>query len=253
MKGDKRTCEWRCRNMVARLWLILVTVIVAQITGVSRIWIAAAEPAAFRDRNGDGIIHILAFGDSITYGVGDGYEPGEVVVDIESSGGVGGYPSRISEATGVAVSNAGVPGERMLFSGTERFPQLVANSDVDTVLFMEGANDAIHRILGGDYRVALQKVMNVARAEGKHLVVGTLPSPVAFHESLSLYTALYSSIVRELGVLNSVPVADIEQVYAQQCPESDECLLYNIPEGLHPNTAGYDAMAEEFLTVLGAE
>lgn len=214
---------------------------------------AIAEPPALRDRNGDGVVHVLAFGDSITYGVGDGYEPGEDVLDIQSSSGTGGYPVRLSSATGVAISNAGEPGERFLWAGIDRFPELVVNSDVDSVLFMEGANDAIHRITGGEYRVALQRIMNLARAEGKHLVVATLPAPVAFRESLAPYTELYSAIVRELGVINSVPVADIERVFAEQCALADPCPLYNIPEGLHPNTLGYDLMADEFLSVLATE
>lgn len=230
----------------------LATVFVG-LCGLACLRVAKAEPAAFRDRNGDGLIHILAFGDSITYGVGDGYEPGEDVIDLQSSSGSGGYPVRVSTATGIAVSNAGEPGERFLWTGIDRFPELVVNSDVDTVLFMEGANDAIHRITGGEYRLALQRIMNVARAEGKHLIVSTLPAPVAFRESLSLYTELYSAIVRELGIVNSVPIADIERVFAEQCALADPCPLYNIPEGLHPNTLGYDVMANEFLSVLATE
>jgi lysophospholipase L1-like esterase len=240
-------------NISTELPRALIWMISFFVTTVLWTCLAEAQPAGLQDRNGDGIVHILAFGDSITYGVGDGYEPGESVVDIDFSGEIGGYPARISLATGVSVSNAGVPGERMLFTGVYRFPQLIANSDVDTVLFMEGANDAIHRILGNDYRVTLQKIMNVARAEGKYLIVGTLPAPVAFNQYLSLYTSLYSSIMRELAVINSISVADIEQRYAQSCPVPDICELYNIPEGLHPNTLGYDVMAEEFLTVLGTE
>ena len=81
------------------------------------------------------------------------------------------------------------------------------------------------------------------KAEDRQMVLATLPPPVANQQPLSLYTNLYSAIIRELSVTNSVPYADVEQKFITDCPELQSCALYNIPEGLHPNTAGYDAIA----------
>ena len=38
---------------------------------------ASAAEGVLSDTNGDGQIEVLAFGDSITYGIGDGTKPGD--------------------------------------------------------------------------------------------------------------------------------------------------------------------------------
>jgi len=204
----------------------------------------STEAQVLRDVTGDGQVEVLAFGDSITYGVGDGNNPGDYIPEIPESGAPRGYPKRVSATTGLPVSNAGEPGERLIRSGLERFAGLVVGSDVDTIVFMEGVNDAVHQIEGSQYRRAVQRVINVARAEGKSIVLATLPPPTSTRASLALFTNFYSSIVRDLGVINSVPVADVEQQFLSTCADLNTCELYNLPEGLHPNTAGYDAIAE---------
>ncbi len=213
--------------------------------------LSAHAQSPLSDRNGDGQVVVLAFGDSITYGVGDGLAPGSYVEEIPEIGTAKGYPARVSEATGTGVNNAGVPGERLLTDGVYRLPGLVVGSDVDTVIIMEGANDAINRTESREYRIALQRLINVVRAEGRSVVLSTLPPPAASRSSLAPYTSLYSSIVRELGVINSIPYADVEQKFITACPDLDTCSLYNIPEGLHPNTAGYDVISEEMQVALG--
>jgi lysophospholipase L1-like esterase len=206
---------------------------------------AKAQNAGFlADRNGDSSVSVLTFGDSITYGVGDGTNPGDYVEEIEQSGEARGYPQRLSAALSAGVDNGGVPGERFLNDGLIRSTSLIIGSDVDTVVIMEGTNDAIHRIDGRDYRIALQKLINVARAEGKGVVLNTLPPPVAMRAPLALFTTLYSSIIRDLAVVNSVGLADVEQSFRATCPDLDNCQLYNLPEGLHPNSVGYDLIAK---------
>ncbi len=211
----------------------------------------AQEGKLLGDVTGDGSVTVLAFGDSITYGVGDGGNPGDYVETIEDSGEPRGYPKRLSAAISAGVNNAGSPGERFLYDGFARLMSFIIGGDVDTVVFMEGTNDAFHRIEGRDYRIALQRMLNVARAENKNVLLNTLPPPVASNASLALFTTLYSSIMRDLGVLNSVPVADVEQKFRQNCPDLDSCQLYNLPEGLHPNSAGYDAISKVVSEALG--
>lgn len=203
------------------------------------------------DVTGDGSVTVLAFGDSITYGVGDGENPGDYVETIDDAGEPRGYPKRLSAAISAGVNNGGSPGERFLYDGFARLMSFVIGGEVDTIVFMEGANDAFHRVEGRDYRIVLQRMLNVARAEGKNILLNTLPPPVANNASLAVFTTLYSSIIKDLGVLNSVPVADVEQKFRASCPDLDNCQLFNIPEGLHPNTAGYDAISQVVAEALG--
>jgi lysophospholipase L1-like esterase len=215
---------------------------------LGRMEFACGAPLA--DRNGDGVVSILAFGDSITYGVGDDLAAGSYVEEVPELGAARGCPKRLSGLVSAAVSNAGEPGERLTQSGWARLPGLVVGSDVDTVILMEGTNDAIHRTEGAEYRRKVQRLINVVRAEGRSMVLATLPPPVANQQSLSLFTNLYSAIIRELSVVNSLPYADVEQKFISDCPELQSCPLYNIPEGLHPNTTGYDAIADVMRTTL---
>lgn len=225
--------------------LLLCSVMLVPVSG------ALAQGNVLEDVTGDGAITVLAFGDSITYGVGDGSSPGDFVDIIDSAGAPRGYPLRLSSMVAASVENAGLPGEPLLPNGVERFPSLVVGSDVDTVIIMEGTNDAPVRAEARDYHIGLQRLVNVALAEGKGVVINTLPPPTGNHASLAPYTGGYSSIVREIGVLNSVPVADIEAEFVKTCPIIETCQLYNLPEGLHPNTLGYDAITAVIKAALG--
>lgn len=220
--------------------------------GASTLMLVASVGGAFaQELKASGQGHILAFGDSITYGVGDGENPGDYVDEITDAGEPRGYPQRLSASSSGVVSNAGNPGEELLRGGMQRFPDVVVGTDVDMVVFMEGVNDAVQRAEATEYRTAVQRVINVARAEGKTIVLSTLPPPTAIHASLAPYTNLYSAIVRDLAAVNDATVADVEQKFLTTCPDMATCSLYNLPEGLHPNTAGYDAIAEVIKAAVG--
>lgn len=219
--------------------------LIALAAGVGALFMSAhIDDVLAQDSEASGQKHILAFGDSITYGVGDGKNPGAYVEEIVEAGEPRGYPLRLSASSAAVVSNAGNPGEELLRGGMQRFPDLVVGTDVDTVIFMEGANDAVQRAGSTEYRAAVQRLINVTRAEGKTIVLNTLPPPTGLRGSLVPYTNLYSAIIRDLASVNNVALADIERKFATSCPDMTVCSLYNLPEGLHPNTAGYDAIAE---------
>jgi len=239
-----RSCWGSARSFGALCLVVLANLAVITGTLSCAVESAFAQGSAAQDVTGDGQVNILAFGDSITYGVGDGNSSGSYVESIEDSGDPRGYPLRLSSSGSWLVTNAGMPGERLIRAGIERFPDLVVGTDIDTIVFMEGSNDAVQRMEGADYRAAVQRLINVARAEGKQMVLNTVVPPTALHSSLLPYTNLYSSIIRDLGAINDFPVADVELKFMTACPDLPNCTLLNIPEGLHPNTAGYDAMVE---------
>lgn len=193
--------------------------------------VSFAQSSLLVDKNGDGVVSILAFGDSITYGIGD-------------SPRGGGFPARVSTLVGVPVENEGVPGERLLGTGEARFPSELIATTADIVLVTEGANDANERSGITEYRNALQKIINVSRALGREVVLGAPQKPVAEHESLGFFTDSYAQVVRDLAVVNEISVADFQRAWASTCDNQTNCNLYNLPEGLHPNSTGYTVMAQ---------
>jgi lysophospholipase L1-like esterase len=209
-----------------------------------------AEESLVNDVNGDGLVNVTGFGDSITYGVGDGLSPGEDIPVVEESGSPRGYPKRLSSMLNLSVRNSGVPGEELVAQGVWRVPDVVGSSQVDTVVLMEGSNDAVKQTSTGDYARALQRAINVVRASGRQIVIATIPPPTENHSSLAPFTESYSATVRELAALNEVRLADVEALWRATCPELEQCDLYNLPEGLHPNTKGYDALAQMIAAAL---
>lgn len=205
---------------------------------------SADDLSILRDVNGDGAVKVLAFGDSITYGVGNAFQPGEYVEAMGGTGTKGGYPDRLERYLGVPVYNEGVPGEQLTAEGVERFPRKIAGSSFDIAIIMEGTNDASQQISYGHYSRSLQRMINVGVADGKEVVVMTVPPPVASHDSTQPFTQSYSRAGRDLARINGVPLIDVEQAITDACPVLDRCSFYNLPEGLHPNRRGYDALGQ---------
>lgn len=222
----------------------------------ARVAVAHADGAPLTDRNNDGQVEILAFGDSITYGVGDGTEPGQYISELGDVGDPRGYPLRLSSLLGVPVMNAGIPGEMVVgepggrVPGTTRFPKEVVGSPADLVIIFEGANDARVETPTDQFEAGCQRMINVARADNKNVVIATLLPPTVQHGMFAAQTALYSETIRHVGAINDIPVIDLEKGFLLDCPDLSTCPYYNLPEGLHPNTVGYDAIARMVATAL---
>ena len=196
------------------------------------------------DCNGDGIVSHIALGDSITFGVGDGTSVGDFVEEAPTTDGRAGYTSRVESLSGIDVQNRGIPGERLITEGIFRAPEAIGSSSADGVFILYGTNDAIFQEDRGDYRRALQRVINVARALGKKIILITLPPPCCDHDGVELFTNSYNGSVQGLASSNDIPLADVAGAWATTCNSLSECNLYNLPEGLHPNEKGYDVLAQ---------
>lgn len=208
------------------------------IFGLGSLWADLAHSQELiKDRTGDGLIVITAFGDSITNGVGD-------------TGLEGGYPGRLSSITGLVVDNEGVPGESAIDQGESRFPSSLFSTGGDVVVIQEGTNDAVFRSVSSEVRRALQRMVNVAGALGRAVVVNTLPVPCCEHGSLAPFVDAYNLSVFGLAEANEISVADIARTWRTTCISQDACELYNLPEGLHPNGTGYDALAQTVAATL---
>jgi lysophospholipase L1-like esterase len=205
--------------------------------------VAQAQESLLEDKNGDGVISYLGFGDSITFGVGDTALP-------EGAG----YVSRLGTLLGIPATNEGVPGEEIVANGVYRFPGVIIDSTADIVSVMEGTNDAIKRQDSGLMRNAYQRVINVARAVGKDPLMMTLPAPVDEHAASAPFTDSYSSVVSDVAAVNGIKVVDFRTAWLTTCQSAAECELYNLPGGLHPNGTGYDVMAQTLAaTILGID
>lgn len=211
---------------------------------------ATAQDSLLADVNGDGQVRILAFGDSITFGVGDRLPPGAFVLSIPFTDVEGGYPERLETLLQLPVDNEGVPGEEVTLGGYLRFPQLLTRSSADTVILLEGLNDAFWRRSPDDVRRSFQRMINVSRALGRQVVLATLPIPCCNRLGSRLFGGVYSGDITSLAQQNGIALADVERAWRSTCSDINSCDLLNLPEGLHPNTRGYDVIAQVFASTL---
>lgn len=181
----------------------------------------------------------VAFGDSITFGIGD-------------EGG-GGYPARLPDELAergeqAEVLNAGVPGETTA-EGVSRIEDALADpaaAGADVLLLMEGTNDVGARISPETVRFNLEQISRQAAARGVdtvHLtVVPRLPS--ANFDGSNRVTGRLAAQVRELAWSQGQGLADPFEVFLFQSPDPFGTLYVGGTDKLHPNPAGYDLMAE---------
>jgi lysophospholipase L1-like esterase len=206
--------------------------------------IAPAQESLLADLNGDGKVVFAGFGDSITFGVGDGVRPRAPVLELPRTNGSKGYLLRVQNYLGVATRNWGVPGERLTTDGIGRVVDLASQRDIDVVGVLEGANDSVGLVDGGSYARTLQKAVNILVAQGKRPLLMTLPAPCCEHGSQAPITNSYSDRVVDIARKNELVVADLRRAWLTSCRNPSQCELYNLPEGLHPNAKGYDVMGQ---------
>jgi len=176
----------------------------------------------------------LAFGDSITFGVGD------------PEGG--GYPPRLEallEARGedATVLNFGIPGETTA-EGLSRIDE-VLDEGGDMLLLMEGTNDIGARISPETIRFNLQEMARRAETEGllvTHLTI--VPRlPTANFDGSNRVTGELAGLIRELAWSRGEDLADPFEVLLFRTP-SFEQLYVGGDDRLHPNPSGYDVLAQ---------
>ncbi len=202
-----------------------------------------ALAAPFSDRNGDGEIKVLAFGDSITYGIGSTHQAGEYVESVGPEKSKG-YPEILSEISSIEVMNAGIPGDRLIEGGADRAVRKIKTGLYDAVIILEGANDAMYQESPSDYDIALQKVINVAVLHNTEPILMTGPWPLVNHAGQGSWIGNYNAKVFNAADINELRLVDLESLWFERCTDDEVCDLYNMPEGLHPNLLGYQVMAE---------
>ena len=192
------------------------------------------------------LTRFLAFGDSITAGE---------IVDLNSVRGLAvhdelSYPTdlrldlvRRYTAQTITVRNEGRSGEGIVVNNApRRLSGLLATGQYDVVLVMQGAIDIGSRD-SRDISPAidgLRFMVRDARSRGLRAFLGTLPPETGLARSL---VAPFNAQLKAMAASESVPVADVFAAF-----NGDFSLLGS--DGLHPNAAGYQKIADTFFAVI---
>ncbi|NEV63460.1 arylesterase [Thiorhodococcus minor] len=166
---------------------------------------------------------LLAFGDSLTYGVG---------TDPAHS-----YPSVLERLSGRRVINAGVSGE-VTADGLPRLRGLLAQSRPDLLLLLEGGNDILRNRDPQATKRNLAAMIELAEANGIEVVLIGLPEKRLFSSTAPFYTEL----AEEYDLVFEDDL--VAQLMRRSRYKSD---------AIHFNQEGYRAMAESIHDLLVEE
>jgi lysophospholipase L1-like esterase len=157
---------------------------------------------------------VLAFGDSLTYGVGA--NPAES------------YPARLEALIGRRVVSSGVIGETSA-GGLARLPAALDEAKPQLVILCEGGNDFLQKLDEAQAASNLRAMVRLARAQGAQVVLIAVPKPGLLPSTAEFYAA----VAKEFGVPHEE--AALRKILTDNALKSDL---------VHPNAAGYARLAE---------
>ena len=171
---------------------------------------------------------VLAFGDSITAGLGAG--PGED------------FPARLAAATGWQVVNAGVSGDTAR-EARERLAPLLAKWQPDLVIVELGGNDFLRQTPAARVGGYLREIVREAQASGARVALVAVPRLSLLRASVGALSdsPVYADIAAEEGVILIPDV--LADILSDAGLRADE---------IHPNAAGYRQLAEGIREELAA-
>lgn len=165
---------------------------------------------------------ILAFGDSLTDGVG--------APEAAS------YPRQLAALTGWDVVEAGVPGETTS-GGRERLADVLEATEPDVVLLALGGNDMLRKQSTQRMRDNLAAMLSEIQAAGAQPILLAIPEPTLFGlDDHPAYAALAEQ--RDVPLIAGV----FSEVLEQSRLRADR---------IHPNAEGYRIVAERVARALG--
>lgn len=174
---------------------------------------------------------ILCLGDSLTEGYG---------VAPEQS-----YPQRLEQRLrqqgfpGARVINAGISGSTTASAVSRLRWQLRARPDV--VVLALGGNDGLRGLDLGQTEKNLSDAIELARSQGVRVVLAGMKLPPNYGADYTRrFEALFPALARSHGVA-LIPFL-LEGVAAK--PD------LNLPDGIHPNAAGYEIVVGNVLSTL---
>ena len=166
---------------------------------------------------------ILAFGDSLTVGVGAAAEHS--------------YPQVLSQLSGRQVVASGVSGEVSAL-GRDRLAEELASVQPDLLILLHGGNDIIRNRPTTELERNLDAMISMARAQGVQVVLLGVPEKKLFSDAAPLYAELAQrhDLVFIKGLLSGL--------LRDSAMKSD---------AVHLNAQGYRALAEGIHDTLQAE
>lgn len=189
----------------------------------------------------------LAFGDSITFGIGD--DPARANP---------GYPPRlqsllVTAGVNATVGNYGLGGEKTP-DGLTRIDSVLANGKAgDVLILMEGTNDINKSISMETTIFNLDTMAGKAEARSMGVIQATvIPRPPdAKVDADNLLTDQLNGRIRNLAGVRGRKEADPNEVF-RNLPNLFSGFYSNAPDDHvgHPNAAGYDILARVFYNVI---
>nr|WP_320050859.1 GDSL-type esterase/lipase family protein [uncultured Desulfuromonas sp.] len=180
--------------------------------------LSACERSHLTEVSEQGII--LAFGDSLTVGVGASRSDS--------------YPSILQQLSGRTVINAGISGETTA-EGMERLPDLLAQTEPELLLLLEGGNDILQNQNQEATKHHLATMIEYARNQGVQVVLIAVPEKNLFSDQAPFYRELADEY--ELVLIDDM-VSDLLRTPSYKS------------DTIHLNARGYRVMAEEIYHVL---
>jgi lysophospholipase L1-like esterase len=165
---------------------------------------------------------ILAFGDSLTEGIG---------VSSDRS-----YPTVLAALTGREVINAGVAGE-ITADGLARLPDVLDQSSPSLMVLLHGGNDILRNMDLNQTRQNLAEMIRLARSRGIQVVLVGVPEKNLFSDSAGIYPALADEF--DL-VIEPEIIADLIRSPSKKS------------DAVHFNQAGYRELAQAVFDKLDA-
>lgn len=165
---------------------------------------------------------ILAFGDSLTVGVGASENAA--------------YPAVLQQLTGIDVINAGVSGETSA-EGRQRLPAVLDRYLPDLVILCHGGNDFLRRQDSTATKANLAAMIELMQSRGIQVVLIGVPEPGIFLSSADLYD--------ELAAHYDIPIDNdtMADLQGNASLKSDR---------VHLNGEGYRRFAEAVSALLSA-
>jgi len=155
----------------------------------------------------------MAFGDSLTAGVGASHEQN--------------YPSILSGLLGIDIINEGISGETTS-QGLARLPDALENDEPDLVLLCMGGNDMLADMDHENIRNNLETMIRDIKATGADVILIGVPKPGLILGIPDFY--------EELADTYQLPYDDtLPSILSKNHLKSDY---------IHPNAKGYQILAE---------